>query len=266
MNVFKMNRLAGTLLLSVSSLTTHAATSVPTFNETGIPAAGFPHFENAVTATLSKVSSGYKLTAKQATGTFLFQADPTHAYNVTGPSQYKLTANFDNSGHFVAQGSSMEIDGTISVSKSDPLAKSLTGGAAWTASSTATTQTVSGELFNTSLSAFGYGTGFSDSTNAWFGISAGHNGPLAIGFRTDYASANGWAKQFEKGDESVYLYNFSNASVAWNDILYMLSGGTAGTVGSVNATSITTVPIPAAFWLLGSALTALGLFGRRNNA
>ena len=68
----------------------------------------------------------------------------------------------------------------------------------------------------------------------------------SIGFRTLYNTFGGWAAQFAHGDESVYL-TLSNPDP--DSLLGLFGGLFDGT-----AETVTTVPLPAAFWLLASGV------------
>lgn len=98
-------------------------------------------------------------------------------------------------------------------------------------------------LWKASLSGFGVDTNPFDGS------------PIALGFKT--SGESGWATQFSHGSpESVYLFDPQLATLALN-----LFNPREGSV-SVNASALTTVPLPAAAWLLGSGL--IGLFGFRH--
>lgn len=104
--------------------------------------------------------------------------------------------------------------------------------------------------------------GVNTSTSLWktsltdfgFDINPFDGSPVALGFET--SGHSGWAAQFSGGaPESVYLLSPDLSSLAVN--LFSHKGVSA----SINATALTTVPVPAAAWLLGSGLIAL--FGMR---
>jgi hypothetical protein len=77
-----------------------------------------------------------------------------------------------------------------------------------------------------------------------------------LGFETKGSTVAGWAKQFQGGDESLYLYA---ANMATLDNA-LASGKNIPSYFTVNdVAAITTVPLPAAGWLFGSAL--IGIFG-----
>jgi hypothetical protein len=77
-----------------------------------------------------------------------------------------------------------------------------------------------------------------------------------LGFETKGSTVAGWAKQFQGGDESLYLFA---ANMATLDNA-LASGKNIPSWFTVNdVAAITTVPLPAASWLFGSAL--IGIFG-----
>jgi hypothetical protein len=97
-------------------------------------------------------------------------------------------------------------------------------------------------LWKTSLSGFGVDMNPFDGS------------PFALGFAT--SGHSGWASRYANGSpESVYLFAPNLATLAFKLFNHQ------GLSMSVNATALTTVPVPAAVWLLGSAL--IGLFGAR---
>jgi hypothetical protein len=86
-----------------------------------------------------------------------------------------------------------------------------------------------------------------------FGIATS---PVGLGFETNISTVSGWAKQFQSFDESLYLYA---ANMAPLDNA-LASGKNIPTYFTVNdVAGWTTVPLPAAGWLFGSAL--IGIFG-----
>lgn len=197
-----------------------ASSTVPDWNISGIPDAGFPHFEDSVKVTFARSGSNWKLTANERSGTHRFQLSPTEAYKVTNVD-FSLEALFDTNLRF--KGGELEIEGKIN----------------GLGVNTKTT------LWEASLTDFGVDYNPFDGS------------PIALGFETD--NHGGWATLFDSGmPESVYLFTPSLWTLALN-----VAGGN-GTSVNINATALTTVPVPAAVWLLGSGLMAL-LGGRRRN-
>lgn len=227
-NSFALPASAFLLLSGIPGLG-HALAVAPNFSVPGIPPPGFQHFDNSVQIHLVKTGSGagatYQMTANWASGTYLFQSDPWTSFNVNG--SYHLVANFNSAGAFVPAGSSVSISGAI---------PSYTGPG---------TGVPTGTLYSADLTAFGADTVI-DAT------------PTALAFKTENPA--GWAAQFQGSPESVYLYGFnvaafmnSFASAKFRSVLFN------------NASAYTTVPVPAAFWLFGSAVTGLAAGWRRRN-
>ena len=213
-------------LLSVLPSVGIAASAVPNFLIGGVPPAGFPHFENPASITLSKSGTGasasFLLTSANTPGNFIFQYDPSSAYNVTGT--YSLNASYNAAGVFT--GGSLAINGTLPGYDGPGAAPSAT----------------SQNLFSANLVSFGY-----DSVP----------GPLvALGFKTENFS--GWATQFSDGSaESAYLYNFN--------VLGLMSMFTNPKFKHITfqGSAMTTVPIPAAVWLFGSGLALISCVRRK---
>jgi len=108
------------------------------------------------------------------------------------------------------------------------------------------------------------GMGVNRSTTLWktsltdFGVDFNplDGSPIALGFET--SGHSGWATQFSSGaPESVSLFSPNLTTLALN--LF----GHRGVSASINSTAITTVPVPAAVLLFGSALAGMAAFGRR---
>jgi len=219
-------------LLSALPGLSHAMPVVPNFNVAGIPRQGFPHFDETqdVQIKLAKTGTGasatYSLTADYTGGAFLFQYDPAHAFNVVGGA-YHLQASFNSAGGLT--GGSVAVTGTIP-------GYNIPGTAA--PSST--------NLYTADLLAYGTDT-VADGT------------PMAVGFKT--GNAGGWARQFQGGgQESIYLYDFNVAALASSFTSPKFIGATFA-----KASALTTVPLPAALWLFGSALGLLSGFRRRRS-
>lgn len=119
----------------------------------------------------------------------------------------------------------------------------LTGGteSIWGSISGLTSNTYQ-NLYTASLAAYGVST----ST-------------IGLGFET--TGATGWASKFQTGPESVYLYSPSMASFD-----SALKSGSPPVFYFGSASALTTVPLPAAGWLLGPALAGLLAAGRRRRS
>ncbi len=213
------------------------ATSLPTFNAPGIPQAGVPDFVN-----LGNVSVIFGQIGKQHTdiggwkapsGDYLlvasalggsFNASKTSSTAI-GDDIFAMYAEFNSKGQF------------------------LSGG-----------ETILGCLPGTSCSA-------SKITNLYtaafdkYGVSTSSVG---LGFDTVASTASGWAKQYQKSNESLYL--FGAASLASLDSA-LASGKNLPSFFTATVSEITTVPLPAAAWLFGPAFAALfGIMRRRQPA
>jgi hypothetical protein len=195
---------------------------------------------------------------------------PTGAY-IVGNESIKLTANFDPTGHLLtSMSNTYEVDGSLQP-WSKPDFGNAPGGFSWSA------QPVE-KLFSVKLTSVGV-----DSTHD------------ALGFNT--SNFGGWANQpqFTGGStaESLWLYAlintgnlycvlprpgnncnnspsqqgtlpFSTSNSTWNTFLGELKSHTKLKDASfVGIGAIVTVPLPAAVWLFGAGLAALGRFRRR---
>jgi hypothetical protein len=270
----------GAVALAVMAFSAVAhAFAVPNFKgpDTTIASPGYPdfwatNFSASLQCTSNCSNSSKAVWTLSITGSnpnigiFNF---PNGAYLV-GNEQVKLTANFSSTGTLLTNlANTYEIDGSLAPSTS-PTLGSKPPSVSWTS------QPVE-KLFSSTL------TGVTvDSTDE------------ALGFKS--TNFGGWAnqKQFTGGSttESVWLYSllscgFSStgysASSATNSSDSSCWGSRSGTLNSTWDTflaeiknhtalksasflaiaSIATVPLPAAIWLLGSALAGLGGFARR---
>jgi hypothetical protein len=212
-------------------------------------------------------------------------ADAWNAPGISEPSYPEFTnygTNPVNVEFGLIGGSTHSIDGYTAPAGDYVLAATGTADGAFFYSAN-TLQTVNGEsysmdaVFNSKgqwlsggVTIYGCappGQGCSQTTNLYtasfdrFGIATS---PVALGFETNVSTVTGWAKQFQHYDESLYLFAaglapLDNALASGKNIpkWFSLSG-----VGA-----ITSVPLPAAAWLLGPALVGMfGVMGRRNRS
>lgn len=218
------------LILAQAPGMVRAASIPPNFSITNIPPPGFPHFDNTADLTLLKTGTGptaaYQMTANWNSGAFLFQTGPSLSFTVTG--SYSVTANFSSSGALTS--------GTVTVNGTVP------GYNGPGAAPSANPQL----LYQANLTAFNV-----DPTN--------DGTPAALGFRTE--SPTGWAAQFQTDPESLYVYGFNVASFMSS---FTTSKFRASAYG--NTLAYTTVPVPAAAWLFGSAVLTLAGWRRRGPA
>jgi len=255
--------LAGTSAVGLLAVTAVAqAFMVPNFSGSGVSSPGYPDFW----AADAKAS-----VAENANGTFTLSISGNSAsclgdgsfancsaaiFNFANSAYLvrnetlNITANFSSSGQLLS--GSYEIDGTLTASSSPSFHTKPPAGYTWSA------QTVVQDLFSTSL------TGFTvDSKDE------------ALGFVT--AGFGGWANQpqFTGGSksESLWLYSLLGSShesgwegggnqhqnQAWNNFLAELKSGKGLKADAFyGIASVATVPLPAAVWLFGSGLAALG--------
>lgn len=279
--------LTGAAVVAVLAASSAAqAYTNPPFSATGITSPGYPAFVSGVqSANVSDVNfqwnanadghkdGAYVLTineSAQNVGVFNF---PNGSYLV-GNEAVQVTAYFDQSGNLITNNKYMQntysVDGSLAASTS-PSYGTAPGGYSWKAQPVET-------LFSATLTSVG--------------VDTTHD---ALGFNT--SNFSGWAdqKQFTGGStsESLWLYAlinsgnlycvapragnncnnnpnqtgalpYSTSNTAWNNFLSELKNHS----NIKNATfygigAIATVPLPAALWLFGSGLAALGAFRRR---
>jgi hypothetical protein len=217
---------AGAFLLALGAPgLSHALAVAPNFSIAGISPPGFQHFDNSVQIHLVKTGSGSSATYQMNAN----WASGTFLFQ-TDPwtsfnvnGTYHVAASFDSAGAFT--GGSVSINGAI---------PGYAGPGAGTPN---------GLLYSADLTAFGADT-VNDAT------------PAALGFKTE--NPGGWAGQFQTSPESVYLYGFNVAS-----LMSSFSSVKFRSVIYNNALAYTTVPIPAAVWLFGSAMAALAGWRKR---
>jgi hypothetical protein len=233
----RLNKFAGTKWVSLAALgvcalgatAANAAYTPPVFDPIpNIPVAGFPEFTSAVDGTVFLTYSqgkvtGLEIQVSQASSTGTFYLNANSAYSVSSET-YSFTALLNTSLSLTS--------GSVSITGKIPSLTSQTN------------------LYGATLTAAAV------SLNSNFGL----------GFET--TKATGWASQYQKGNESTWLYDFSNVSLSglaknddnMSDWIKTLEKDGQNAKLTFNAYQITTVPLPAAGWLL---LTGLGtLVGR----
>lgn len=199
----------------------------PAFSIPGIAGPGFPSFTNAALITQNRIGFGAdaitQLTATHTSSGITFHSGNSSAYLISNPS-FLLSANFDSTGAF--KGGSVSINGVLTGYNGPGIAPppTLTN------------------LYLANLSAFGF-----DMVN--------DSSPVALGFKTDQFS--GWASQFQSAPESVYLYGFNVVGFMNNLTNPKFKSGTFA------GSAYTTVPVPAAAWLFGSAAAMLTVLQRK---
>jgi hypothetical protein len=218
---------AGTLLAGAAN----AAVTPPVFNAPGIPQAGFPDFNNN-----------------------------NNVYLVFGQ----------------IGGKTKSIDGYGAPSGDYVLAAAAVGGGVFNANSTAqyginndifamyATFNSKGQFISGGETIFGNIPGltsnnFQNLYTVSFDKYAVSTSTVGLGFDTVASTASGWASQFQKSNESLYLYSSALASLD-----NALKAGT-GIPSSFTATvsEFTTVPVPGVAWLLGPGLAGLFAVARR---
>lgn len=194
----------------------------------GIPPVSFPRFENNVSISETRSGNGAEayttLKVFDDPGSFVFRFTSTESYNVTNTG-YLLSARYNAVGEFV--------DGSVSIT-------GIVQGYP-DAPSTVT------NLYTANLASYA-----ADTTN--------DATPIALGFTTDTRS--GWASQFQSGPESVYLYDFNVIGFVNNLTNPLFSNTTYHGSAATSVPLPASVPIPAAAWLFGSALSLLSIAWR----
>jgi hypothetical protein len=85
---------------------------------------------------------------------------------------------------------------------------------------------------------------------------------IGLGFDTVASTASGWASKYQTSNESLYLYSAALASLD----NALKSGHHLPEFFTARVSQFTTVPLPAAIWLLGSALAGLFAGARRRHS
>ena len=223
------------LLMAVLPSVVHASSTDPNvYVVPGVPTGGFPNFDfSSVSIKLAKSGSDYKLTAiytpTGASDSISFQT-PNQTYDIYHPG-FSLTA------YFTAYDATTQ-QFTFDVSQANNFI--ITGYLP-----TCTEGCSDSTLFSGDLQSAGADTQVDSS-------------PVSLGFTINNFA--GWATQFAPstpGNESIYLYNFPVGSLtnSFNSAAFIHNSWTGS--------AVTTVPVPAAAWLFGSALAAFSVVGRK---
>jgi hypothetical protein len=223
-------------MLSVAALGMTTNVFAATVALPPIPESGYPSFENSVQITVTKKWYGYELVATGDAKDIMFDytSAPGGAYAVSGENEKFVTkAYLRPDGTMYGDDSYVKITGKlVGVPGPDP----------------------SGTLFSAEL-----------SNAAW--------NSSTIGFST--TDFGGWAAQFGT-DESLYFTDFNRRGASTTALTFPGFGSgfcsvknpaigcTAKGVWQADARALTTVPVPAAVWLLGSGLIGLMSIGRRS--
>src|ERR1700733_8767945 len=218
----------GTLLAAAAN----AAVTPPVFNAPGIPQAGFPDFSNSNDVALvfgqiggkTKSIGGYSAASGDyilaAAGTGgVFNANSTTQYSI-GNDIFAMYAEFNSKGQF------------------------LSGG-----------ETIFGCPPGSSCNLFKIQNLYTVSFDKY----AVSTSTVGLGFDTVASTASGWASQFQKTNESLYLY--SNAMASLDNALK--AGKGIPTSFTATVSEFTTVPLPGVAWVLGPGLAGLFAFARR---
>lgn len=248
-NLRSMTPVTAALLLTAFAGAGNAVEVVPTFNIPGVPPAGYPHFENDVKVSFKEARHSrdddddddrggdaaqhnhklhkWTLEATKHGRTQLFQVDPDEAHKVQS-AKFNLVSYFDEDLNF--------LDGSVSIEGKikglDVNKKTM--------------------LWEADLSHFGFDNNASDGS------------PKSLGWTT--TDPSGWAVDagyWTGADESVYLYEFTKGNKPSSALTEMFAEGEGEKINHLHATALTTVPVPAAVWLLGSGLLGLAGLGAR---
>jgi len=219
----------GTLLAGAAN----ATVTPPVFNAPGIPQAGFPDFNNSNNVYLAFGQIGGKTKSiggySAASGDYILAAAGTGGvFNANSTTQYSIDndifamyAEFNSKGQFLSGGETI-------FGCSPP-------GSSCSFTKIQNLYTVSFDKYAVSTSTVG------------------------LGFDTVASSASGWASQFQKTNESLYLYSSAMASLD----NALKAGKGIPTSFTATVSEFTTVPLPGAVWLLGPALAGLFAAGAR---
>jgi hypothetical protein len=193
----------------------------------GIPPAGAPNFTNDVKVNLFNLAPGsYLLAATNAGAPITFNHNGSFSSTASNPATFLLTAQFSGNGNYVPNTGNLSITGSIPFPNPSVPGASVPG------------VFVTGDLLTARLTGFAF-----DGDN--------------LGFSTNMIS--GYGALFNAGTaESVYLTASGLAGA--------LGFGSPSLIAATGlpAFATTTVPVPAAAWLLGSALVGMVGIGSRN--
>lgn len=205
------------MLIAYSPLSQSAVMSLP-----GIPVSGNPNFENDAQVNLFDIGNNKYLFAATNSGaplTFNLGSESVTS-SATHPAYFVLTALFSSDGSYVPNTGALSISGEIPFLLPNPKGGNTSLPGVY----------ISGDLLTAKLNDFAF-----DSDT--------------LGFSTSQLSGLG---TFFSSAESVYLSATGLASA-----LGFGSGALIATTSPLSVSAITTVPVPGAGWLIGSAF---GLF------
>jgi hypothetical protein len=238
-------------LLAIGMIGNAAAYTVPAGLGTesgGPPPAGHPGFYNVSSLKFERLASGaYRLTGT-GTGGYEFDRSPAAggSWSVSNAS-FKLVANWSRWTDLL--GGTLS-SGTVDITGKIPGFVGTAAEKAYSYRGSNDVTNTTGNLYHANLKLAG-GTG-TDNT------------PRGLGFTTLAASDTGWASQFMTDNESVWFYNQN----IWRSIVSATLSNLRKNTWSIafnNVSTITTVPVPAAAWLLGSGLMVLAGVRRKSN-
>jgi len=254
--------LSSALALTLLSVGTAHAITVPTFAGPGVSSPGYPDFWGAnVSASVVQNGNGtFTLSvvgSEAACGNFHTLGSCSAAiFNfpgagyLIGNETMSLTANFSSSGAF--NSGSYTITGSLPAS-ANPTFGSAPSGFSWGAQKNQIL--LSANLTADTIDSADQALGFQDViTGGWADLGQFTSNPATPESVWLYAQLSGL--NMDGGD--------NKGNSAWNDFLAELQSGRALRANTFLAVgSIATVPLPGAVWLLGSGVIGLLASARR---
>lgn len=205
------------------------------------PEAGYPGFFNLSQLEFEKkLSGGFRLTATGTGRYYQFDRSPVAGDEwLVSNASFTLVAHWSNLSNL--------LNGTLSSGTVD--IKGKIPGFVGTAAEKSYSYTGSHDVTNTTGTLYHADLKLSRGT----GIDTS---PWGLGFTTLGATDSGWASQFQTGNESVWFYE-KNLWSSLTSAITLNGNKRSWSLELSNVKTITTVPVPAAVWLLGSGLMAL---------